>query len=88
MREHHNQHGTDTPPFQWRQASIKESTKENLGIRARDGLGCYRLLAEIFEIPAALDNLLGRHPAMSRDLCLAWMIAASDRLLRIEEASR
>ena len=52
-----------------------------------DDLGCYRLLAEVFEIPAMLDRLLGRHPNLAKDLCYSWMITAADRLLAIEQES-
>jgi hypothetical protein len=51
-----------------------------------DELGPYRLLAAIYEVPDMLDELIISHPSMARDLCLAVMISASDRLLEIESS--
>jgi hypothetical protein len=54
-------------------------------VKVYDDLGAYRLLAAVFEIPELLSTVLEkRSTALARDLCLAWMIAASDRLLAMD----
>jgi hypothetical protein len=54
-------------------------------VKVYDGLACYRLLAAVFEIPELLSTVLEKHSVtLSRDLCIAWMIAGSDQLRAID----
>jgi hypothetical protein len=54
-------------------------------VKVYDDLGAYRLLGAVFELPETLDNVTKGHAAaLQRDLCIAMMVAASDRLLAMD----
>lgn len=54
-------------------------------VKVYDDLACYRLLGAVWELPELLSTVLEKHSAtLSRDLCIAWMIAAAGRLQAID----